>query len=298
MIMLLEFIKRNMRIYFRDKVGVFFSFLSSLIVLLLMVAFLGNMNVENTLNIFENQSDEARTHAQNIIILWTISGIFITNAFSVSINIIGTMITDEERHILERFFVAPTKRIKYVLGYVISANIISFITCLAIFVVSQIYYLSIGGGLILPISNILPFLITILINIFCSSAFAFLIASFIHTTSAWSGISVVMGTIIGFLAGIYIPFGSMSDSLQNIIKFIPAFEGCSAIRSLFVQNEVAWFNAPSAYQDGYNIYMGTIVQFNEHTLTLLEQNLYVLGIGIVFIIISSFIVKSKKLGRR
>lgn len=296
--MLLEFIKRNMKIYFRDKAGVFFSFLSSIIVLLLMIAFLGNMNVENTLYIFENTSDEAHSHAQNIITLWTISGIFITNAFSVSISIIGTMIADEEKHILERFFVSPIKRIKYVLGYIISANIISFITCFVIFIIAQIYYLSVSDGLMLPISNIFPFLITLIINIFCSSAFAFLIASFIHTTNAWGGITVVMGTVIGFLAGIYIPFGGMSNSLQNIIKFIPAFEGCSAIRNLFVQNEVAWFNAPQIYQDNFNIQMGNIVQFGEHTLTILEQNIYIFIAGIIFISISSIILKYKKLGRR
>ena len=40
-----ELVKRNMRIYLRDKGAVFFSLLAMLIVILLMVLFLGDMNI-------------------------------------------------------------------------------------------------------------------------------------------------------------------------------------------------------------------------------------------------------------
>ena len=42
--------KRNIIIYLRDRVSVFFSILSMLIVLTLMVIFLGNMNSENVVD--------------------------------------------------------------------------------------------------------------------------------------------------------------------------------------------------------------------------------------------------------
>ena len=40
--------KRNLDVYLRDKGAVFFSFLSALIVIGLMVFFLGDMNIEAT----------------------------------------------------------------------------------------------------------------------------------------------------------------------------------------------------------------------------------------------------------
>ena len=40
-------LRRNVLLYFRDGTAVFFSLLSMLIVLALMVVFLGNMNSEN-----------------------------------------------------------------------------------------------------------------------------------------------------------------------------------------------------------------------------------------------------------
>lgn len=287
--MLLNFIKRNIKIYLRNKTGVFFSFLSALIVLFLMIAFLGDMCVDATVSIFDKDFTDAETKAKNIVILWTLSGIFIVNSFSISISVIGTMIDDEYKHILNRFLAAPVKRINYVLGYVISANIISFIMNIIILLISQIYFFAIGESFILSVESLLLFLLTLIVNIFCASSFSFLVASFIHTPNAWSAFGIFMGTIIGFLAGIYLPFGNMNSTLQNIIKWIPAFEGCSAIRNIFLKDDI-----PQAAQGVYNEYMGIIVNIGDHTITLLEQNLYVLGIGIIFITVSGIIMKSKK----
>ena len=43
---LTEFVKRNMKIYLRDRSAVFFSLMTMIIVIGLMLLFLGDMNVE------------------------------------------------------------------------------------------------------------------------------------------------------------------------------------------------------------------------------------------------------------
>ena len=49
-------LRRNVLLYFRDGTAVFFSLLSMLIVLALMVVFLGNMNSENVVYALEQLS--------------------------------------------------------------------------------------------------------------------------------------------------------------------------------------------------------------------------------------------------
>ena len=46
-------VKRNILIFIRDRASVFFSVLSMLIVLMLMVVFLGNMNADNIVEVLE-----------------------------------------------------------------------------------------------------------------------------------------------------------------------------------------------------------------------------------------------------
>ena len=48
---LISFIKRNILLYFRDRISVFFSLLSTLIVLTLMIAFLGQGNIDSTIQV-------------------------------------------------------------------------------------------------------------------------------------------------------------------------------------------------------------------------------------------------------
>lgn len=72
--------KRNMLIYIRDYVSVFFSMLSMLIVLALMVIFLGNMNSENVVDalaalggVRDTAADEK--NASYLIQMWTLAWI-------------------------------------------------------------------------------------------------------------------------------------------------------------------------------------------------------------------------------
>ena len=58
--------KRNCLVYLRDKSAVFFSLLSMLIVLGLMVVFLGKMNSENVLSVIEEYGGKKEITGQSI----------------------------------------------------------------------------------------------------------------------------------------------------------------------------------------------------------------------------------------
>ena len=75
--------KRNCLVYLRDKSAVFFSLLSMLIVLGLMVVFLGKMNSENVLSVIEEYGGrkitaQDRENAAYLIQMWTLAGNYIS----------------------------------------------------------------------------------------------------------------------------------------------------------------------------------------------------------------------------
>ncbi len=74
--------KRNMLLYIRDYVSVFFSVLSMLIVLALMVIFLGSMNSENVVSALAASGGVRDTAADErnaawLIQMWTLAGILV-----------------------------------------------------------------------------------------------------------------------------------------------------------------------------------------------------------------------------
>lgn len=292
-----QFIKRNIIIYFRDKISVFFSLLSTIIVLILMIAFLGDANVESTLMVFENDSAIAHEYASRLIAIWTISGIIVVNAVSISMSLIGNMVRDEESGRLVGFFVAPVNRAIFVAGYIISAIFVAFIMCLITFGISQIYLYLIGGEVV-SLAIFIKTIVIILAIVFSSAAFLFLCATFIHSSSAYSGFSTVIGTLIGFFAAIYVPYGAMPSLIQKSIKFIPAFQGSSAIRELLTSKELDWFNAPAEIRKGYSEYMGMVVNIGNHTLTLVEKVIFMFAFGIMLALISSLLLMNKRKSER
>lgn len=109
---LFQMVRRNLRIYYRNRGSVFFSLLTCIIVIVLMVVFLGDMNVDsitNILNEYGGKRDSAvdDANALALILNWITAGIVIVNSITVTFTVIGNMIEDEEEHRLISFYVSP-----------------------------------------------------------------------------------------------------------------------------------------------------------------------------------------------
>lgn len=90
--------KRHILLYVRDRSAVFFSMLSVLIVLLLMLVFLGDMNKDELMQLVQQaQGSIQEADAIHLITMWTIAGILVVNAFTVPITMIGIFIQDKEQ---------------------------------------------------------------------------------------------------------------------------------------------------------------------------------------------------------
>lgn len=294
---LLQLIKRNIRLYFRDRMAVFFSFLSTLIVLVLMLAFLGEGNVDSVMSAFGETSAEAKEHADRLVVLWVIAGILVVNAFSVAVAMVGFMVEDTAKHKLAAFFATPVKREIFVLGYIFSANIVALLMCLFIFAVGEIYILAIGGSM--PGGIVLgKLLLGAAANIFTASSMAFLFACLIKSMSAWGGFATLIGTLMGFLSAIYVPYGTLAEVLQNTLRILPMFQGTSVMRELLTETELSWFNAPKQVKEGLAEYMGITVNYGDVILSYGSKLLYLFAWGVGFLLVSFVLLKRKNVQDR
>ena len=103
-------VKRNTLNFFRDRSAVFFSVLSTLIILALMVVFLGSMNSASVVDVLAQYGGERDTaadeaNAKHLIQMWTLAGILVVNSVTVTLTALGCMVSDETRNRLASFFV-------------------------------------------------------------------------------------------------------------------------------------------------------------------------------------------------
>lgn len=296
---LLRLVRRNMLIYSRDRSNVFFSLLSMIIIIALMAIFLGDMNTDNVVN-FLNEYGGARdaaadrANAEQLILLWTLAGIIVVNSVTITLSMVGFMVEDEAHQRLSSFYVSPVNRGIFVLGYILAAFFMGILICLLTLGAGEVCVRLIGGPL-LTIPQFLQVLLYIVFNVFMSSSLVFFMINFVHSTSVFSGLSTIVGTLAGFLAAIYIPMGALPANVQTVLKFLPLLHGSSLMRDALTGHlfSVTFKNCPAELADSFKNYMGITVNWGDQAVGSQFKVAFILISGIILIIISAFIQRKR-----
>lgn len=301
---MINLVKRNILIFIRDKGAVFFSILSMLIVLGLMILFLGNMNSENILEILEQfgkdrDLEKDRANAEYLIQMWTLAGILVTNAVTVTMTVMSNMIKDESENRLASFYTAPVGRWQIALGYVLSAWIIGIIMCLITLTAGQAYMAAVGNEL-LSGDKWLKLTGMIVLNTFVYAAIAYLTALFVHSESAWSGLLTIIGTLVGFVGAIYLPMVMLPEKVADVLKCLPVLHGASMMRVVCTEEavETTFAGLPEEVIEIFNENMGITVVMNEETVSFGAQIGYLAALSVVVITAAVFVSRKKTIRDR
>ena len=294
-------VKRNSLLFLRERSAVFFSLLSMLIVLALMVIFLGRMNSQALVDLLSEWGGERdraadERNAAYLIQLWTLAGILVVNAVTVTLTVTGIMVQDETEKRLAAFYVTPVSRLKLSLGYILSAWLVGTGMCLLTLAAGEGYFALQGYGL-LKAGRVLALVGMIALNTFVFAAIAYLFALSVHNSSAWSGLLTIVGTLVGFVGGIYLPMDSLSAPVQSALKCLPVLHGASMMRQVCTEEAIAeaFVGMPRGAEDIFREAMGISVMAGEHKISSGEQVLILLLYAIIAIGAGAVLSRRRKL---
>lgn len=294
-------IGRNLKRYFRDKGTVFFSLLTMLIVIALMLFFLGDMYVNDLVEMAEEMHianlEQVETNMRLYFLLWTVAGILAVNTVTVTLTLVGFRIKDSAEHKMQSFFISPISRLKLSLGYIGAAWICSMLIGLITLIISEIYVVS-QGAQAFSVIEILEILGMLAANSFTYAALMNFISLFVKEEGAWSGFGTVIGTLVGFLGAIYIPMGGLPDGVQSFLKCTPVLYGTSMLRSVMTDRAAETLFADfgelgETIAAEYTKEMGVTVSFGENILPVWGEVAIILICGII-LAGASVIVSRKK----
>lgn len=296
-------VNRNIKIYMRDKAAVFFSLLSMLITLLLMILFLGSMNSEAIMNLLleyggERDPVKDRLHAEHLVRVWTLAGIVLVNCVTVTMTVMENLIQDEAQGRLSAFYAAPVGRVRIMLGYLLSAWSVGTGMSLLTLLFGNLYLGMNGKALGLQTCLILTGMIWI--NSFFYASLAYLLTLFVHSSSAWGGLLSVTGTLVGFLGAIYLPMTMLPQKVGTVLKILPVLHGASMMRRVSVQEALSdtFAGLPAQVAEGYSEGMGITVSVNGEILSVTTQILLVASLGIVMMAIAALISWKHNINRK
>ena len=288
MTIIVNLIKRNLKLFFRDRASVFFSFLAVFIIIGLYVLFLGNMMVEG---FGEVLGDNARF----IVDSWIMAGILSVVSITTTLGAFGIMVDDKTKNILKDFLSAPFKRSQLAAGYVISSFIIGVIMSIAALIIAEIYIV-INGGSLLGFMAFLKLLGVMLLSVFTGTSMVFFIVNFFRSSNAFSVASSIIGTLIGFLTGIYIPIGQFPPAVQAVIKSFPISHAASLFRQIMMEAPMSktFANAPAEVITNFERTMGVTFFFGDKGLSPLINILVLIATGAVFLVLAIISMSVKK----
>lgn len=283
-------VKRNLKVFLRNKTAVFFSFLSVLIIIGLYAIFLGKLQEDS----LKNSIGEING-VRLLVDSWIMAGLIAVNTTTASLGAMGVMVQDTENKIINDFLVAPISRTKILLSYFISSCIIGVILSMVTFIACEAYIFA-NGGTILSILPILKAIAIIILCVLSSTSILFFFIQFIKTENAYGTFSTILGTMIGFVAGVYVPIGVLPKAVQKIVALIPISHGTAALRQVFTEEPLAMVfkGAPDNVLNNYNKIYGIKLFWDNKEISM-SVMLGILAVSsIIFIIIGAGMMRRKQ----
>lgn len=205
--------KRHIRKFLRDKAAVFTSLLTVIILLVLYFLFIGKQYVSN----IQGLDEALRTQ---LLIGVMMGGILVINTLSLSLGVMGNLVVDIDQKKIESFLVTPVKRYKIILSYYASAILVTSVLTVFMWGLTVLY-----AGLFANhwyrFDTILNVSLLIIGFTFISTAIMVFLTSLIRSVNAFGTLSGVLGTLVGFMSGIYMPLVQLGDGMIKVASLNP-----------------------------------------------------------------------------
>ncbi|WP_377889921.1 ABC transporter permease [Alkalihalobacillus sp. R86527] len=203
------------KMFFRDRLSVFWTFLFPV----LMIWLFGSMFGENNLN--------GLSFAEMFVPSWI--GV---NIVTISFFTLGTVLTGyRETGVLRRYQSTPIRSWMILAAHTFQGSVIFVVSALLLMVFGMLMY-----DLTLPV-YIGSTLLALLVSILAFFPFALFLTSLAKNTQAAAAISSLCLNIMLFLSGAAFPLEFMPTILQNVAKALPLYYVVEMLRG-------TWNNGP------------------------------------------------------
>lgn len=280
------FAKRNLKIYLRDRWAVFFSLLGVLIVFALYVLFLGD--------VYKADLGEIEG-AEEIMNNWVMAGILAITSFTTTLGMLQNVVSDKDKKIEKDFYAAPVKRVQLAGGYFLSAYAVGLVMTLIAFGLAEVY-IAAEGGKTISVSLLPEMFLLIALTVLMNTSISLFLSVLFKSVSAYGTVQTIMGTLIGFLTGIYLPVGMLVGAVQWVVKIFPISHAAVLFRNLMMREamEKAFEGAPEEIVREVKESLGVLFFTGKRQWELYVSVLIMVFTAVLFFGMTSFKLSGKR----
>lgn len=295
---LFALIRRNTKLYFRDKGMFFSSLITPLILLILYATFLKNVYDDS----FRSALETAGATVPDSVLNACVGGQLISSILAVSCVTVAfcsnfLMVQDKVSGARKDLTIAPVRSRILALGYYAATIVSTLIICVAATAVCLGYLGMVGWYL--SVGDVLALILDVILLVLFGTALSSCINFFLSTSGQVSAIGTIVSAGYGFICGAYMPISGFSEGLQKVLAFLPGTYGTSllrnhALRGVFAEMEEQGF--PSEVVERIRDSVDCNLYFFGNKVEL--SAMYVILCGTVLLLVGGYVLMNTFLKRK
>lgn len=223
-------IKRNIKLYFKDKGRFLTSLITPLILLMLYATFLSSVFED----IFRDALTSFGASVPDSLIGGCVGGELVSSLLAVCCVTVAfcsnmLMVQDKVTGSKNDLMISPVKKGTLALGYYIATLISTLLICLVAVCICLLYLAKTGWYL--TVGDIGFLILDVFLLVMFGTALSSIINYFLSTQGQISAVGTIISAGYGFLCGAYMPISQFSSGLQKVLSFLPGTYGTSLLRN-------------------------------------------------------------------
>ena len=258
---LINVVRRNLKLFFKDRGMFFSSLITPMILLVLYATFLAKVYRDSFASALPDGVTVPDALLDGTVASQLIAALLAVSCVTVSFCANLLMIQDKASGVIRDFTVTPVKRSTVAAGYYLASAASTLIVTLSALAVCLLY-LSTQGWYMTAADVVFVILDVILLTLF-GTALSSCINFFLNTNGQASAVGTIISAGYGFICGAYMPISTFGEGLQKVLSFLPGTYGTCLVknhmmRGVFAEMENIGF--PSEVMTGirdsvdYNLY--------------------------------------------
>lgn len=221
-------IKRNIKLFFKDKGMFFTALITPAILLVLYATFLGNIYRDSFVTNIQNAVSLPDKLIDSLVASQLISSILAVSCVTVAFCSNFLMVQDKANGTARDFKIAPIKSSVLSLSYYVATILSTLLICFSATAVCLIYLASIG--FYMSVADVFLLILDVFLLVLFGTALSSVINFFLSSQGQISAVGTIVSSGYGFICGAYMPISSFNSGLQKVISFLPGTYGTSLVR--------------------------------------------------------------------
>ncbi len=253
---MLILIKRNTKLFFKDKGMFLTSLITPAILLVLYATFLSEVYKDSFMMALPTGLSFAEELIDGCVAAQLMSSILSVSCVTVAFCSNMLMVQDRANGSIKDITISPVKSSTLALGYYFATLITTLVICFTATAICLIYVWYVGWYL--AFSDVLLLILDVFLLVMFGTALSSVIGFFLSSQGQISAVGTIISSCYGFICGAYMPISQFSEGLQKVVMLLPGTYGTSLVRNHSMQGVFAEMESAGFPREAVDAMRGTV----------------------------------------